>query len=428
MADVQGYSPLDIQGAIAWGRNAVPDYAARQLAEREMAVREGTLGYQQQQESRLTAKQQADAAALAEQRSQAEAMLRDPSPTNLFNYAVRNPGVANELKASWEMQDTATRHKNFDEMASTYAMALRDRKKAAEYFRGRSTAGDERDDEDEAMADLLDSDKPEEWRKAYADMGLKTMIASGDMAKFEETMRKYYIPEYSDIAGGDLIVEKNWGDVGLNPYGKVTPGPAGFYPYAQPGGIPVFGGGTTQAGGATATPTTPTGTTPTRTGGGVRSMGLTPRESVGGDNSNAAVDGKLSVIGTRTGLGIDAPLTGKDIPKFVDAYIASEGGGVGARPGVNNPGNIKDGSFARSQPGYAGHEGAFAKFNTPAQGRAAITKLVGQKFLKGHKTIRDMIEGKVDTARVKRDAALAIKAGRDPAAVKAMAAQMGVQL
>lgn len=42
----------------------------------------------------------------------------------------------------------------------------------------------------------------------------------------------------------------------------------------------------------------------------------------------------------------------------------------------NNPGNIEDGAFARSLPGYAGTDGRFAKFETPAQGIAAQSKLM----------------------------------------------------
>ncbi len=42
----------------------------------------------------------------------------------------------------------------------------------------------------------------------------------------------------------------------------------------------------------------------------------------------------------------------------------------------NNPLNIEDGPFARSQPGYAGSDGRFAKFQTPDQGAAAADALL----------------------------------------------------
>ncbi len=36
-----------------------------------------------------------------------------------------------------------------------------------------------------------------------------------------------------------------------------------------------------------------------------------------------------------------------------------------------------DGRFARSQPGYAGSDGTFARFETPAHGRRAMVALLG---------------------------------------------------
>ena len=41
-----------------------------------------------------------------------------------------------------------------------------------------------------------------------------------------------------------------------------------------------------------------------------------------------------------------------------------------------NPLNIEDGDFAKSQPGYAGSDGRFAKFQTPEHGVAAANKLL----------------------------------------------------
>jgi len=42
----------------------------------------------------------------------------------------------------------------------------------------------------------------------------------------------------------------------------------------------------------------------------------------------------------------------------------------------NNPLNIEDGPFAKSQPGYAGSDGRFARFQTPEQGAAAADALL----------------------------------------------------
>jgi hypothetical protein len=66
---------------------------------------------------------------------------------------------------------------------------------------------------------------------------------------------------------------------------------------------------------------------------------------------------------------------------------ASASGGRPAR-GVrnNNPGNIEDGPFARSQPGYKGSDGRFAVFDTPEQGQAATQNLLRSYIKRGNNT------------------------------------------
>jgi hypothetical protein len=58
-----------------------------------------------------------------------------------------------------------------------------------------------------------------------------------------------------------------------------------------------------------------------------------------------------------------------------------------------NPGAIKDGPFARSQPGYTGSSGGFATFETEAQGKAAQMRLLSQNYIgKGFNTPRKIVE------------------------------------
>jgi hypothetical protein len=57
-----------------------------------------------------------------------------------------------------------------------------------------------------------------------------------------------------------------------------------------------------------------------------------------------------------------------------------------------NPGAIKDGSFARSQPGYAGASGGFATFDTPQAGIGAQENLLRKDYVgKGFNTIGKII-------------------------------------
>ena len=75
------------------------------------------------------------------------------------------------------------------------------------------------------------------------------------------------------------------------------------------------------------------------------------------------------------------------------------GGGLvtGERGGAatalqTNPGAIKDGAFARSQPGYTGASGGFATFKTPEAGVAAQEKLLRSAYVgKGVNTIDKIV-------------------------------------
>lgn len=52
----------------------------------------------------------------------------------------------------------------------------------------------------------------------------------------------------------------------------------------------------------------------------------------------------------------------------------------------NNPGNIEDGPFARSIPGYSGSDGRFAKYDTPEAGQGAIESLLQSYGKRGFNT------------------------------------------
>jgi len=57
-----------------------------------------------------------------------------------------------------------------------------------------------------------------------------------------------------------------------------------------------------------------------------------------------------------------------------------------------NPGALKDGPFAQSQPGYTGKSGGFATFDTPAAGIAAQEKLLLNSYInKGANTINKIV-------------------------------------
>lgn len=67
----------------------------------------------------------------------------------------------------------------------------------------------------------------------------------------------------------------------------------------------------------------------------------------------------------------------------VTPRAASTGGGQPRGIRNNNPGNIEDGPFARSLPGYRGSDGRFAVFETPQDGVNAGAQLLGSYARRG---------------------------------------------
>lgn len=57
----------------------------------------------------------------------------------------------------------------------------------------------------------------------------------------------------------------------------------------------------------------------------------------------------------------------------------------------NNPGNIEDGQFAKSQPGYKGTDGRFAVFDSPDAGKSAQVALLGSYAQRGINTVAGVI-------------------------------------
>ncbi len=65
--------------------------------------------------------------------------------------------------------------------------------------------------------------------------------------------------------------------------------------------------------------------------------------------------------------------------------VAAKGSGTRAERN-NNPGNIEDGKFAQSLPGYAGSDGRFAVFKTPDAGKDAQLALLSSYVKRGYDT------------------------------------------
>lgn len=81
-----------------------------------------------------------------------------------------------------------------------------------------------------------------------------------------------------------------------------------------------------------------------------------------------------------------------------ETLVEVGGGGVAAPSGSaprnernNNPGNIEDGDFARSLPGYKGSDGRFAIFDTAEAGANAQTALLQSYGKRGFDTVGEII-------------------------------------
>jgi len=90
------------------------------------------------------------------------------------------------------------------------------------------------------------------------------------------------------------------------------------------------------------------------------------------------------------GVSPNAPQPGSPVGAGVSAMVANPSGAARGERN-NNPGNIEDGPFARSLPGYAGSDGRFARFATPEQGIAANTRLLSSYIQRGYNTPAEIV-------------------------------------
>lgn len=131
------------------------------------------------------------------------------------------------------------------------------------------------------------------------------------------------------------------------------------------------GGGQASSGGAA-----PSGGAARYTGG------WTPRARNGGNNTDAAVDGKIS--GMTSALGIDAQTPfppGMSNMQIAKALSLSEGGAGSLADRNNNPTNLTDG------------KGGYRKFGSNEQALTAAAAQVARNRSRGQNTIQSMVEG-----------------------------------
>ena len=111
-------------------------------------------------------------------------------------------------------------------------------------------------------------------------------------------------------------------------------------------------------------------------------FGWTPRARNGGDNSDAAVDGKIAGMAQALGIGPDDDIRGVDPMRIARALTLSEGGAGSLADRNNNPGNLRD-----------PRTGAYRQFADKNAGLQAAASQVRRNLARGQTSIRSMVEG-----------------------------------
>lgn len=332
--------------------------------------------------------QEATSKAARDQQFQADwaQYSKNPTPQALLDLQGKYPEKAQGISKIYDAKDTATRTSDLGYFGSLYSALKPDKN-------GKLTTGaDGKPLAATVLSQRIAADKAAGLDTSQEEQYLQ-LIQGGDV-NAAAALRGMVLPHLAAAAGPDKFAS-TFGVV-TKPDEAYTLGPgmerrdgdnqvvakAPFAPQYRNVGqgdtlVEVGGGG--QASGAPGTGATG----PRRVGG------YTPRS---GENSDAALAGKYGVIKKIAGLDPDAPLGSvADADRLATAIIASEG-----KPAAkNNVGNIEDGAFARSQPGYAGKDGRWATFDTPTAGANAVKNLIRRKYANGFSTVRDVIEGKV---------------------------------
>jgi hypothetical protein len=111
-------------------------------------------------------------------------------------------------------------------------------------------------------------------------------------------------------------------------------------------------------------------------------VGMTPAQANPAGRLVQDDQGNYILVNTRSAGSTPVMAGGGEIPA----------GRGGASALTTNPGALKDGAFARSQPGYAGARGAFATFDTPEAGVRAQENLLRSAYVgKGFNTIDKIV-------------------------------------
>lgn len=293
--------------------------------------------------------------------------LTNPTPGALAGLIARYPKQADALKKGWDIKDDSVRRADMGQFGAIYsaldngkpelAVAQLRQRRDAEKAQGIDTA-----ELDQYLEALQSGDKDAiNTVKGFA----LAQIAAGDRDKFSEIYKTVGGERGNKVVGpGAALVSDDGKELYKAPFAPrpVTVGEGESVVEYNPstgGGDPASGGG----------------------GSGQYKWGWTPRARNGGDNTDAAVDGKIAGMAQALGVGPDDSVSGKSPMDIARALTLSEGGRGSIADRNNNPGNIR------------GPDGNFKKFPTKEAGLAAAAAQVRRNLSRGQTTIRSLVEG-----------------------------------
>lgn len=365
--------PVDYSGGYR-----VPDFAAQALQRQELGLRQAQMQKQLREEQRTEDRRAAFEAAF-----QRAVTTRDPQAYS--DLAIQFPEFGEQVRGGFKIQDEAQQRASLTRMGRIHGALTNKRPDIAIQLLKDEIAADikakgQADPEDEAaLADLESGDET----RINNTLGLT------------ETMLHTILGE--EKFGGILKTQAESKAEAEKPYtlgpGMIRYGPDGKVISSAPFAPRVL----TQSEGqdiVQVNPGSPTGATGATPEFSNLSGGWTPPVSSGGDNKDEVVRNKIGTISKATGFDINGQLSDEQVPAVFDAIAKTEGN-PGALPEYNNPTNLRDSPWLQQQPGYLGVGTAgIAKFDTPANGRAAGEKLIRNKMASGQNTLFSLIAGK----------------------------------
>lgn len=391
----------DYAQALGAAQRLVPNWREGDMQEAQLATARMQPQLMQAQIARSQAQSQQEAqeAAFKEQRRAAfqsglTSLGGRPTPQKLYQLSAQFPEFATQIQGAAKgisTEDGAKVVRNLAPVQSLiqngkYDLAAAEVKR---HIDADKAAGIEPDEHDTELYGMLTSGDPDQAKSAGGIVygllaALNPDTAAANLAKVSTDKNKV-------VSAGGALVDENGNELyrasQKAEYRTIKNGDGSESIVEVGGGDPASGGGRFSRSPSTATPGYGDGSRYERTQDdipdGRTQYGWTPRARNGGDNTDAAVDGKIKGMTAALGIPPDAPFPpGTTNLQIAQALTLSEGGKGSIADRNNNPGNLTDPKT-----------GGYRKFATKEAGLQAAAAQVARNRSRGQNTISTMVEG-----------------------------------